>query len=366
MKSKLLRWLARLGLAVVALAIFLVGVLLVIEWRPDPLETTPVQTGRDTPANPPATGAELSLVSWNLGYAGLDARADFFMDGGKQVRPSDRPRVEANLKAMAMWLAAHPADVVLLQEVDFDSARTYGLDQSRVIGAALPALHLARALNFKVVYIPYPLSQPLGRMNSGLLSLTRSRPSRAVRHQLPGDYAWPVRVFHLKRCLHELRLPAPDGKDWVVLHLHLSAFDKGGQLRSQQMEYLKRLMQRLYAEGHHVVVAGDWNHAPPGLPVDHFPHTSKTPFWFQQVPEGWTPKGWAWAWDSKVPSLRATDAPYTPGASFVTTVDNLLLGPDVDLVEIQTVDLGFAHTDHQPVVARLRLKPAPGLREPPG
>lgn len=366
MKKKLLRWLARLGLAVVALIIILVGILLVIEWRPDPLEATPVHAGSKTPAKPPAADAELSLVSWNLGYAGLDQRADFFMDGGKQVRPSDRPRVEANLRAMALWLAAHPADVVLLQEVDFDSTRTYGMDQSRVIGAALPAHHLARALNFKVVYIPYPLSQPLGRMNSGLLSLTRSRPSLAMRHQLPGDYAWPVRIFHLKRCMHELRLPAPDGKDWVILHLHLSAFDKGGQLRTQQMEYLKRFMQRLYAAGHHVVVAGDWNHAPPGLAVDHFAHTSQTPFWFQQVPEGWTPRGWSWAWDPKVPSLRATDAPHAPGESFVTTVDSLLLGPDVEQIEVQTVDLGFEHTDHQPVVARLRIKPDPGPPAPPG
>ena len=359
MKFRPLRWLARLGLAVLALVIALVGILLMIEWRPDPLEDTPVQPGRDTPAQPPAAGAELGLVSWNLGYAGLDAKADFFMDGGKQVRPPDRDRVEANLEAMATWLAGQPADVVLLQEVDFDSSRTWGMDQSRVIGAALPTHFQARALNFKVAYVPYPLSEPLGRMNSGLVSLTRARPGKATRHQLPGDYAWPVRVFHLKRCLHELRLPAPDGKDWVLLHLHLSAFDKGGELRTQQMDYLRRLMQLLYAEGHHVIVAGDWNHAPPGLAVDHFPHTAETPFWLQQVPAGWTPKGWTWAWDPQVPSLRATDAPFQPGRSFLTTVDSLLLGPDVELVQVETVDLGFAHTDHQPVVARVRLKPGP-------
>jgi len=366
MKSRLLRWLARIGLAIAALVICLVGVLLVIEWRPAALEDTPVAPGPKTPPVPPRAGDALSLASWNIGYAGLDDRADFFMDGGEQVRPSDRARVEANLEAMAVWLAAHPADVVLLQEVDFDSARTFGMDQSRVIEAALPTFFHARAANFKVAYIPYPLTRPLGRMNSGLLSLTRARPTKAVRHQLPGDYAWPVRVFHLKRCLHELHLPAPDGKDWVLLHLHLSAFDKGGQLRTQQMAYLKRLMQRLYAQGQHVIVAGDWNHAPPGLTVDHFPHTDSTPFWLQQVPDGWTPKGWHWAWDPKVPSLRATGAPYRPGKTFLTTVDSLLLSPDVELEAIETVDLHFAHSDHQPVLARVRLRSASAQPAPPG
>ena len=30
-------------------------------------------------------GQELKLLSWNIGYGGLDASADFFMDGGKMV-----------------------------------------------------------------------------------------------------------------------------------------------------------------------------------------------------------------------------------------------------------------------------------------
>jgi len=360
MKAKLRRWLLRAGLAVCAILLVSAGVLLVMEWRPEPLEHTPVTPGAASPAAPLPAGARLSLLTWNLGYAGLGRGADFFMDGGRQVRPPDRDLVARNLASMAGWLREHPADVVLVQEVDWNSTRTFGIDQANEIEAALPAHFHARAMNFKVPWSPYPLLEPLGRVQSGSLSLSRHRPSSALRHQLPGAYSWPVRVFHLKRCLHEIHFPAPDGQDWVVLHHHLSAFDKAGQLRARQMDYLRRLAQRLYAGGHHVIVGGDWNHSFPGVADRQFPSRSEVPSWFRRVPEGWTPAGWRWAYDISTPSLRATDRPYTPGESFTTIVDGFLVGPDIEVISVTTFDLGFEHSDHQPVRLEVALREMEG------
>ncbi len=362
MKAKLLGWLLRVGIAVCVILLVCAGVLLVMEWRPEPIEYTPVTPGPAAPAEPPQAETRLSLLTWNLGYAGLGRQADFFMDGGRQVRPPDRDLVARNLNSMTGWLTSHPAEVVLLQEVDWDSTRTFGMDQVSEIEAALPALLHARAPNFKVRWIPYPLLEPLGRVESGLLSLSRHRPTSALRHQLPGSYSWPVRVFHLKRCLHEIRIPAPDGKDWVVLHLHLSAFDKAGQLRAQQMDYLRRLMQRLHADGHHVIAGGDWNHSFPRVADRQFPSRADIPSWFQRVPAGWTPAGWRWAYDPTTPSLRATDRPYTLGENFLTIVDGFLVGPDVEILSVKTFDLGFEHSDHHPVLLEVAL---PSKLSPP-
>lgn len=338
--------------------VLLVGVvLLIMEWRPDPQETTPIisPTGAHRDESPQGVlPGKLSLLSWNLGYAGLDARADFFMDGGEQVMPSSRDRVQQNMDAVAKWLSHHKADVMLLQEVDFNSKRTFGQDEGAILLRALPGYFSSRALNFKVAYIPYPMSQPLGRMNSGLLTLTINKPTSATRLQLPGFYPWPVRVFHLKRCIHEVHLAAPDGKDWVFLHLHLSAFDKDGELRTQQMDFLRVLMLRLYSQGHHVVVGGDWNHVPPGLDEHSFSRAS-LPFWLQSVPKDWTPAGWKWVFDKSAPSLRATSEPYTPGRTFTTTVDAFLVGPDIDIDQVRVEDLGFANSDHNPLFARVHL-----------
>jgi len=237
-----------------------------------------------------------------------------------------------------------------------DSKRSYGVDEAQVIAQALPDHSTSFATNYRSPFVPAPLSDPMGLVHSGLLSMSRLGWTSATRLQLPGDFTWPVRIFHLKRCAHELRMAAPDGKDWVILHVHLSAFDKGGELRNQQMAFLKKRMLRLHAEGHHVVLLGDWNHAPPGMTLDHFPHKAERPSWHQQVPADWTPAGWTWAYDAKVPSLRANSTPYRPGETFVTTVDALLLAPDIELVELRCRDLGFENTDHNPLEAKIRLR----------
>ena len=346
-------WSRSLLLAALALlALCLPGVLVLFEWRPEQIEPTPIRGHADTSLSLPAS---LELLSWNIGYAGLGKDADFFMDGGTRVRPSGRMEVEQNLAAIRAYLEGQSADLVLLQEVDTRSSRTYGTDQVETLTAALPDRPFARALNFKVPWVPYPLLRPIGKVESGLLSASRFPLLAALRHQLPGSYPWPVRVFHLKRCLHEVRVAAADGRDWVVLHLHLSAFDKGGHLRKQQMDYLRQLILRLGEQGHHVVVGGDWNQAFPGVTASTFPRPAPTPGWFCMVPEGWTPEGWQWAFDPEIPSLRATNRPYKPGESFVTVVDGFLLDPELDLIEVHTEDLGFRHSDHNPVHLKVRL-----------
>jgi hypothetical protein len=80
------------------------------------------------------------------------------------------------------------------------------------------------------------------------------------------------------------------------------------------------------------------------------------PGWFQRAPEAWTPPGFHWAFDPAVPSLRATDRPYAPGETFLTTVDGFLLGPDVALLSVRTEDLGFGPSDHHPVTMEVELK----------
>jgi endonuclease/exonuclease/phosphatase family metal-dependent hydrolase len=358
MGGKRSRWRRVLVVVSALLGLLLVtalGVLLLFEWRPEPLMETPV-VGRGAPPAQPT--AALSLLCWNIGYAGLSKDADFFMDGGEQVRPPDEAGVRRNLSAVVDFLEKNPADIVLLQEVDSDTSRSFGVDQVAAASRALPGHVYSRAINFKVPWIPYPLLRPIGAVESGLVSFSRYPVTRAVRHQLPGSYSWPVRVFHLKRCLHELRLPAPDGRDWVILHLHLSAFDRGGELRRQQMGYLKELMLRLHREGHHVVVGGDWNHAPPGVEAGTFPHRSGIPSWFQQVPGDWTPEGWQWAYDKATPSLRATNHPYVEGQNFVTIVDGFLVGPEIRIRSVRTTDLGFENTDHHPVRLEVGLTSA--------
>jgi len=347
------RWLFIAPVVLLSLVLIALGVLLFFEWRPEALMNTPIFGKGALAGNSPD---ELELVSWNIGYCGLGKEADFFMDGGSQVRPPEQHLVENNLEAVRIYLENEPADIILLQEVDSTASRTFGIDQVARITGGLDQHAYSRAINFKVPWIPYPIFDPIGKVESGLLSLSRFGYKSTQRHQLPGNYAWPVRVFHLKRCLHELRIAAPGGKDWVIIHLHLSAFDTGGRLRKEQMAYLKKLILELEAAGHHIVVGGDWNQAFPGLSEQAFDYQAEIPAWFQKMDPAWTPPGWQWAFDDSIPSLRATNKPYQPGQNFVTSVDGFLISPEIEILSVEAIDKGFTHSDHNPVRLKLSLK----------
>ena len=367
MQRELSAILAPVAMAAGCTLALLLAYLLAAEWRPGAIAATAVLPAKRSSGRPKASSAaemasdhperpsRLSLLTWNIGYAGLDASADFFLDGGTGIRPASRALVERNLHAQAEYLRQRPADLVLLQEVDRNSTRSFGTDQAGVLSSVLPQHERARALNLRIPWIPYPILHPLGRFESGMLSLSRFPMTAAWRRQLPGAFPWPQRVFYPKRCLHEIRFPAPDGHDWVVIGLHLTTFDRGGRIRLREMACVRELLLELHRRGDHVIVGGDWNQALPGVDERLFPSTAPTPSWFQTVPPDWTPPGWRWALDRAVPSLRATDRPYAPGFNFLTILDGFLVGPGIEIVSVETDDLQFAHSDHQPVRCEVTL-----------
>ena len=78
-------------------------------------------------------GKEFSILSWNIGYGALGDDADFFLDGGKEVRASSKERVHENLQNIIKKIKALNSDIAMLQEVDVNSKRSYGINQSRII-----------------------------------------------------------------------------------------------------------------------------------------------------------------------------------------------------------------------------------------
>ncbi|MBE0649927.1 MAG: hypothetical protein IH595_03700, partial [Bacteroidales bacterium] len=65
------------------LVFFLVSML--TEFKPGPQEAL---IPRGNPKGKIVQDSIISILSWNIGYAGMGAETDFFYDGGKMVRPS--------------------------------------------------------------------------------------------------------------------------------------------------------------------------------------------------------------------------------------------------------------------------------------
>jgi len=329
-------------------AVFLVYFTLT-DYKPDETETLAVKESphvirRDT----------LSLMIWNIGYAGLGDDMSFFYDGGQQVRTSGK-RVEQNLQAIIRELAQHqPVDLYLLQEVDVASRRSYQTDQFRRIHSALQSYHGYFALNYQVQFIPLPPSNPLGKVTSGLAGFTSKIPSRVVRHDMPGSYAWPKRLFMLDRCFMTLRFPVEGGSEMVVVNTHNSAYDQG-KLKKQEMEHLRAFMISEYEKNNYVVAGGDWNQFPPGIHAHEEAWDELDPTKTTAIAADFMPDGWQWVYDAGTPTNRSLDAPYNVNTQ-KALIDFYLASPNIKPLEVKTKELNFRYADHQPVWARFRLQ----------
>jgi len=299
--------------------------------------------------------SELTILNWNIGYAGLGAEQDFFLDGGTKVRASQED-TERYLQGIADTVQRYDADIVLLQEIDREARRSYGIDQAETIAQKLPDHSWAYAPNFLVPFVPMPLHNPMGKVDAGLVTYSRVPFWEATRVALPGSYSWPTRIFHLDRCALVSRHPADGGKEWVIIHTHNSAYDASGQLRRQQLIFLGDMMKAEYEKGNYVILSGDWNSILPGSNPADFTYTEEAPGYYLPLPDDFTPPGWQWHFDPLVPTNRSLASAYQKGKNFVTIIDGFLTSPNIEAVSIETVDTGFALSDHNPLRIRLKVR----------
>jgi len=298
--------------------------------------------------------AELTFMIWNIGYCGLSADMDFFYDGGKQVRTSEK-NVRQNLEETTRFLDEKQSfDFILLQEVDRDSGRSYHLDEFDSISELLKKFQACFGTNYDVKFVPMPITSPLGKVFSGLATFSKQVPKSCVRYSFPGNYKWPKGLFMLDRCFLVNRYAVSDGKELLVINTHNSAYDDGS-LRKGQMDYLKAFLTDEYGKGNYIIVGGDWNQCAPGFSPGFDGKNFDTND-YSLIDGDYLPLDWTWLYDNKTPSNRRLMIPYDTEKSLVTVIDYYLLSPNIKGVFKQTVNLDFQHSDHQPVLAKIKLK----------
>lgn len=340
-----------------AAAILLITLLffVITEYRPSDIEEiAPYKTisGRSTPGG-------LRLFSWNLGYCGLDADMDFFMEGGENTKRSPLENQRTALDAVVEELKKQESDVCFIQEIDRSSRRSFNIDQLYTVSESLSGYESYFSTNFKSPFVPLPVQNPIGKVESGIATFSRFTSSTTQRLQLPGSFGWPVKIFHLKRCIQITRIPSPvEDRDWCLLNIHLTAYDEG-DMRKQQLDYLKILITDLYEQGHYVVIGGDWNSLFPGVSEDQF-GSYTTPeehlFWLSSVPEDWTPENWQWCYDDEVPTARTLEQPYKAGENGTFIIDGFLVSPNLRVDEVRGYNLRFEHSDHNPVAITVSIR----------
>lgn len=300
-----------------------------------------------------ADTAELNLFIWNIGYCGLNKEMDFFYSGGKQVYPN-KDVVYNNIQGVKKQIKkVQPIDFMLFQEVDKSSTRSYLTNQLDTFKRIFPNYNASYAKNYDVAFVPMPITKPMGKVNSGLFTLSKFTPISSIRYSYEGNFAWPKSLFLLDRCFMVNRYNLSNNKQLLVINTHNSAYDTGG-LRKAQMIQLRKFVEKEYELGNYIIVGGDWNQCAPNF-ENNFTNDKMDFVDKLDIDKDLMPADWTWFYDNREPTNRRNKTDYQKGETPTTVIDFFLLSPNIEALEIQNISNGFTYSDHQPVKASVRL-----------
>ncbi len=364
---KFLNILKRFLIVIILFAVLFVGTLTVFEYRPADVEVLSIDNNQNDLVQ---LNESLTLMTFNIGYAGLGENEDFVLDGGTNGIPENKDIVEGYLSGILETLSTYPVDFYLLQEVDLESRRSFRIDQLEEIKNELGSTYSSQfAYNFKSLLVPFPLSLTdyIGYVESGIATLTSFRVEDSKRLQFPGEFSWPLRVANLKRAMMVSRVEIEGStKEFVVVNLHMSAYDGDGSLRAQEMEFLRAFLDAEKELGNYVVVGGDFNQTFPE--ADGIYPVTQDFYEAFPIENDFLPTGYSFMVDLTKPTCRLLNQPYEP--SSINTqyyiIDGFIVSNNIEVEKFEetetiagalTIDLDFENSDHNPVVMKIKLLP---------
>ncbi len=343
-------------LVIVVIVVAVIGYLTVVEFRPADVEDLEIS---GTASKTISEGDSLRIMTWNVGYGALGDNADFFMDGGSSVVTASKERVQENMNAIVSQVQEQNPDVAFFQEVDLDSSRSYHVDESELL-RSVGGYTDSFATNFKVAFVPYPIP-PIGKVDGGILTMSKYETVSAQRVSLPVPFKWPVRIGNLKRCLDVTTIPLECSEhNLVAVNLHLEAYDDG-EGKKAQTEQLGSILFEAAERGDYVIASGDFNQVFSNVDASAYPTLEG--MWHPGVVDV-TEFGDAFQFvmDSATPTCRSLDraldtAESTDPADFqYYMIDGFIVSSNLQIDKLKTIDLGFKNSDHNPVVMDVTLK----------
>ncbi len=367
--KKIIKALIIVLVVIVGLAAILLADLTIREYKPADVEEIAVSgeakpselTGRTTVA----AGDTVNVMSWNVGYGIFGDNAEYFTEDGKAGRPSSEERINENMKGITEGIKMVHPNVVFLQDVDTNSHRSYGIDEGQNIKSMLndngDMNYVSTfAVDHKVDLIPYPVP-PVGKVNSGIMTLTDYEVSGSTRHQLTDSYSWPASTVKPKRCFMVDRVAVVDesgnatGKELVLVNLHLEAFDSE-EARAAQTKQLKEFLQQEADKGNYVIAGGDFNQS--------FSSVRNS---FIAFDDAWKcgtidtaefGDDFEFIMDNSTPSRRYLDMSYADAQKELFQyylTDGFIISKNVEINFYFTIGLEFKNTNHNPVVLSVTL-----------
>ena len=301
---------------------------------------------------------EMKLLTWNVGYGALDEKQDCYWDGGEGVTGESKEVVQANIKAIDSKIQEINPDAFFIQEIDINSKRSFNVNELQMLRDADEVNYSnSYACNFKAGFIPIPLYNPFGKVEGGITTFSKYQITESKRVQLPIPFKWPVSLLNLKRCLLVNRSPiGGSDKELVTINLHLEAYDDG-EGKAKQLKQLMDIMEEEYAKGNYVIAGGDFNQCFSNVDLTKYPKMND---WVCPIIDVEQYKDFTFSMDDRVPTCRSLYKTYVGNDTSYTSfqhymLDGFITSNNITVKSLETLDLGFKNTDHNPVVMSVSL-----------
>ena len=313
------------------------------------------------------TNTTYSAATYNVGFGAYNQKFSFFMDTGKMKdgtktqgkygKAENEAAVLQNTNGEINTMKKINADFMLFQEIDVGSSRSYHVNQVKKMSQNFANYEEIFANNFHSPYLLYPLNDPHGAVQSGLLSLSKYPVEQATRRKYPVSTSFITKFTDLDRCFTVMKIPVTNGHKLILINSHMSAYDKGGKMRVKQLKLLNSVMESEYKKGNYVIVGGDFNHTFGRKMLTHFKSQQETPDWVSVLSSKDLAPDIRMVHaknENTVPTCRGTDMPYQKGKTYTTVIDGFLVSKNVQATS-ENINTEFAYADHNPVKLSFKL-----------
>lgn len=192
-----------------------------------------------------------SVISYNIGY----------LSGMTNNLPIEKPRslYDLNLNKVIYELKKVNVDILALQEIDYNSKRSYYVDQQKEL-AKLGYANYAQNINWDKKYVPfpyYPLSMHFGKILSGQSVLSKYPIIQQERIELKRNNKNPFYYdsFYIDRLAQVTKIKIDD-QFLILINVHLEAYDQ--VTRKLQMQQIKNIYIKYYKD-FPTILLGDFN-----------------------------------------------------------------------------------------------------------
>ena len=310
---------------------------------------------------------EYKVLTYNIGFGAYDHGFSFFLDEaytrdnkfivGKYAKAISKKNVINNTNKVIDILKENKSDVYLIQEIDKRANRSYFINQVNEITNNFKDYSSVYTSNFHSAYLAYPIHDMIGKSESGLLTLSKYNFYSNIRRSYPVTKEFFKKFFDLDRAFSVHRSKLKNNKDLVIVNSHMSAYDKGGNIRRKQLEILKVFMKEEKNKGNYVIIGGDFNHDYANTKTLYM-GDKKVPDWVFDLSDKDLIDGYNFVIPSNknlFGTCRGAESPYDKEKTYQVVIDGFIVSDNIEATST-IIDTEYIASDHQPVMLKFKLK----------